>query len=283
MWVLHTCASEYYPPDSELAVAVEFLRARQFPQAFHKLDELITGERGPYRSVPVGPQHRDPSQPSLMAAFVSLKHDRVVKLLDEAPVEMVAAISPVHSAGRDTSRSVAARYLAEYLIQRYGGIVHEVGSLDHEGAYRVLIDLHRRYSLDGGYNFELTLTGTKMHVVGAAMLASTAAPASAYYSAPDRFDPERFTRGTGITRVVHCDVYRRRQVLEARCPRTPSSGANILAADNLPPSRTSHWMSRVRSRGTNLERLIRSELHKRDLWFRKDGNGAAAPLFSALP
>jgi hypothetical protein len=203
VWVLHTCAAEYYPPELELAAAVELFESKKFSAAFRKLDELIAGEEGPFTPVPITAQQQDPSQPSLMAAFVSLKHDRVVKLLEQAPVEMIAAISPVHSAGPDTNRSKAARYMAEYLVQRYTGEVHTIPSLSHEKAYDVLVELHRRYSVDGGYNFEIALTGTKMHAVGAGMFASIASPSSVYYSKPTRFDPEKFTKGTGVTRLLH--------------------------------------------------------------------------------
>ncbi len=203
VWVLHTCAAEYYPPESDLAAAVELFERKEFPAAFKKLDELIAGEKGPYTSVPIGVQRQDPSQPSLMAAFVSLKHDRVVRLLEEAPVEVVAAISPVHSAGPDTNRSKAARYMAEYLVQRYTGEVYGVPSLAHDEAYELLVKLHRQYCLSDGYNFEIALTGTKMHTVAAGMFASIATPSSVYYSKPTRFDPERFTKGTGVTRLLH--------------------------------------------------------------------------------
>jgi hypothetical protein len=203
VWVLHTCAAEYYPPEQELAAAVELFERKDFLAAFRKLDEVIAGEEGPFTPVSVAVERQDPSQPSLMAAFVSLKHDRVVKLLEQAPVEVVAAISPVHSAGPDTNRSKAAHYMAEYLVQRYTGKVYGIPSLSHDKAYELLLELYKRYLLDGGYNFQIALTGTKMHAVGAGMFASVASPSSVYYSKPARFDPERFTKGTGVTRLLH--------------------------------------------------------------------------------
>jgi DNA mismatch endonuclease (patch repair protein) len=39
--------------------------------------------------------------------------------------------------------------------------------------------------------------------------------------------------------------------------------------DNLTPQQRSYCMSRVRGRDTSLERIVRSELHKRGLRFRK--------------
>ncbi len=40
-------------------------------------------------------------------------------------------------------------------------------------------------------------------------------------------------------------------------------------ADNLSPEQRSHCMSRVKTRDTDIERLVRSELHRKGLRFRK--------------
>jgi hypothetical protein len=93
--------------------------------------------------------------------------------------------------------------MAEYLVRRYTGDVYGIPSLSHDKAYELLLELYKRYLLDGGYNFQIALTGTKMHAVGAGMFASVASPSSVYYSKPARFDPERFTKGTGVTRLLH--------------------------------------------------------------------------------
>ena len=202
-WVLHTCAAEYYPPDADLEPVVAMLRSGDAPDAFQSINAMVAGESGPYQCVALAEQHRDPSQPSFLAAFVPLKYDRLAHLLDTVPIEAMAAIAPVHSGGQDTNRAETARYLARYFVQRYTGSIHELSSLDHQGTYRLLKELHAKHALDGGYNFEIALTGAKMHAVGAAMFAATATPASVYYSSPRTFDPEKFTRGTAVTRLIH--------------------------------------------------------------------------------
>jgi len=40
-------------------------------------------------------------------------------------------------------------------------------------------------------------------------------------------------------------------------------------ADNLTPEQRSHCMSRIKGKDTGLERIVRSELHRRGLRFRK--------------
>jgi len=200
--VLHTCAESYYPPDTQLDEVVRLFDSGQFLDAFKTLDAMVAGERGPYKTITVAEERRDPSAPSVMAAFVSLKHDRLAHLLEDVTVQEVAAIAPVHTAGPTASRSVAGRRLADHIVQVHGGKRHSAGTLDHQDAYHLLTELHDLYALRSGYNFELALSGAKMHAVAAGMLAATALPAGVYYSAPSAFDPSKFTAGTGVTRVV---------------------------------------------------------------------------------
>lgn len=201
--VLHTEAAEYFPPDAALASVVDLLQAGDHLKAFQTLDEQVKGEVAPYRTVTVGRLHRDPSQPPVMATFIALKFNRVGHLLEDLPVEQVFAIAPTSSQGEDSPRSAVARYLARYFVQRYGGAAYEVGSLDHHNAYLRLRQLHRDYALGGGHNFEIALTGSKMHTVAAAMLGATARLAGVHYSKPERFKADSYTNGSGPTRVLH--------------------------------------------------------------------------------
>lgn len=209
VWILHTCAEQYIPSDEEVEPVVSMLQSKKFPDAFREINRMVAGESGPYQCCSVGEQFRDPSQPSHLVAFVPLKYDRLAKLLDQVPVESITAVAPFHSSGEPRSRCKTAEYLAHYFVQRYGGAVEKLSSLDSQGTFELLSSVHRRYALEAGLNFEIALTGAKMQCVGAAMFASTAAPGAVYYSAPTGFDPEKFTKGTGPTRVAHIRVVRR--------------------------------------------------------------------------
>lgn len=205
--VLHTGAARYFPPDDDLADVVELLKRREHLDAFARLDKIVSGEVGPYKTVAVGTQHRDPSQPPVMAAFVALKFNRVQHILDDLPVEQVFAVAPISSRGIDSPRTVVARYLAQYFVQRYGGEAFEIGSLDHEAAYQRLRRLHQDYALQAGHNFEVALTGSKMHTVAAAMLAATVRLAGVHYSQPRDFKSDQYTAGTGGTVALHMRRY----------------------------------------------------------------------------
>lgn len=195
----YTSATTYFPPDAQLAEVVELIESDKHVEVQNVLDEMVEGELGPYRTLGVGPNRRDPSQPSIMATFVALKHDRVSSLLDDTPVEAIAAIAPGKANGDDSNRKEVKRYLARNLVQRYTGEVLACGAHDHVGTFELLRELHRRYALGDGYNFEIALTGTKMQTVGAAMLGATAAPTAVHYSSPTTFVSSQFTTGGGRT------------------------------------------------------------------------------------
>jgi serine/threonine protein kinase len=203
--VLHTCAAEYEPAEERLRPALVLLEdpEQNFAEGFRLLDEATVGEGTGFEPMAIGPQTRDASQPSLLAAFMSLKLQRLQRLLDSMQVERLVAVASVHTSGERSLRSRAMYKAAEYLVTRYGGEQRQLTTLDGQGAYEILRELHQRYALHDAFNFEITLTGTKMQAVGAGMFASTASPAAVYYSmpAPATRDKTKFTHGTGKTRL----------------------------------------------------------------------------------
>jgi hypothetical protein len=199
--ILHTCATSYFPSDQDLSKVVRLFAKKEYAKAFEMLDTIVKGEVPPFKTVVVDGSDWDSSQPAVMAVFSTLKHRRVTGLLEDLPVEKVAALAPVHTAGRSSPRSVVGRRLAEALVHAYGGVVEEVGSLDHVGAFHALVRLHADLALQAGFNFEIALSGAKMHAVAAGMFASVASSSAVFYSAP-KFVKEHFTAGTGPTRLV---------------------------------------------------------------------------------
>ena len=201
--VLHTQADQYFPPNDDLNEIVDLFKRDDYLGAFGRLDTLITGVREPYKTVTVASSFRDPSEPSVLAAFVPLKFKRLERLLEDVPVEQVAAIAPLSPSGPESSRTIVGEYIARYCAERYGGESHVLPTIDHQEAYELLTELHGRFSLDGMFNFEIALTGSKMQTVSAAMLGAVAQPAGVYYSQPAGFESETYTSGSGQTRAVH--------------------------------------------------------------------------------
>lgn len=200
--VLHTSAAEYHPPPSNLRKVAALLEKKSFRNAFALLDSIVSGERGPYECITVGGQFIDPSSPRFLAILTSLKHDPVHSVLEHGPFQDVEAIYPVHTSPGEQDRTIVARHLADYFAELHRGASWGIGSLDCAKAFEKLKALYVEYALVKGYNFAMSLTGTKMHTVGAGMLAATLMPAIVFYSKPSSFDPSKFTRGTGSTRGV---------------------------------------------------------------------------------
>jgi len=208
--VVHTCAADYFPVDDELKSVAGLLtrglddgdNPKHLQETFSELDRMVTGEQGPYKCVRIGSTHADPSQPGFLAALISLKHEPIRIVFEQGQVERSAIIYPLHSSGEGALRSRVARELAEFLAQLHHGQAIPLPSLDHVAAFQTLVGLHRLWSLEDSFNFELSLTGTKMHTVGAAMFASTVLPASVYYARASAFDVKTFTKGTACTQVI---------------------------------------------------------------------------------
>jgi hypothetical protein len=75
-----------------------------------------------------------------------------------------------------------------------------VDSVDLAGAVREITQAHQRYYVDGNYNFELGLTGSKLHAVAFAAVTASMMISQAWYVRPSVFDPSRFSVGVGESR-----------------------------------------------------------------------------------
>jgi serine/threonine protein kinase len=201
VWVLHTCADRYEPSNERLLESVALLDQRDWLGGLAALNTAIEGEKGPFVTEPIGPQLVDPTQPSLLVAFVGLKQERLLAILNSVPVERVVPVASLHSAGELDIRGQAMSHVARYLAASYQSEIATVGSLDAQATFELLSQLHVDHSLNGPFNFQATLTGTKLQAVGVGMFASTATPTAVYYSRPERFVAESFTHGTGVTRL----------------------------------------------------------------------------------
>jgi serine/threonine protein kinase len=191
--ILHTSAAEYLPTSSKIEKTLGLLK-KNVPQFFSEADKLVEGELEPQSKVTVR-QNRNPGAAVYLVCFMSLKYKRVKKLLEELPVEAVDIIYPLSSDGIKSPRSKFATKIANILVDD-SGKAWPTGSDDHIGAYKKLRSLYSSHYLDSGINFEVGLTGTKMHTVAAGMLGSIINFSGVYYT-PVAFEPTKYTAGTG--------------------------------------------------------------------------------------
>jgi hypothetical protein len=200
-WILHTCAADYPPPDSELEPVATLLEAGDVAQGLDRLNALVAGVRGPFAPIPVVDPQRDTSRESFLAAFVTLKQERLrdtLAAMDAAT--RVAAIPSRDLVGGSSPRSRVLAALAT-ITASPGLSIEPVSTVDPNESFRLLQRLHETFAVNGPYDFEVALTGTKMQVVGAGMFAAVNQPAGVYYPRPLRpagggYDPAQFTRGS---------------------------------------------------------------------------------------
>ena len=76
----------------------------------------------------------------------------------------------------------------------------DLGSDDLPSALNEIASAHHRYYVNGNYNFELGLTGSKLHTVAFAAASAAMQVSQAWYVKPAEFDPRRFSIGSGDTR-----------------------------------------------------------------------------------
>jgi len=193
--IIHTDAEIYLPNADEISGVMSLLNddARQF---FEEADRLVKGELDPQSKMVIW-QNRNPSSEIYLICLISLKYLRAKKLIEELPVSFRNIIYPISPEGENSAKSRFAKEIALSFVSESGSI-WPANSHDHEQTFKVLTDLFIKYSLEYGLNFELGLTGVKMHTVAAAMLASIANLSGIYYT-PVIFEPSKYTKGTGKT------------------------------------------------------------------------------------
>lgn len=194
--LVYTEAASYFPPESELQRIERELTASD-PEQIRALDQKFGNSA--FRTVVVE-DSRDPLAGSLLCAPIPLKHSRVGNLLSELNFDRIAAIVPVSSRGPSNARNDLTHVIADYFVDLIGGDKYPIAALDHEGLYRTMDSIHAEAALTFGLNFEVVLSGSKLHTVSAAMLAATTTLAGVYFSEPvEGFDERRFTEGYGQT------------------------------------------------------------------------------------
>ncbi len=200
--VIHTLADEYLPNSNEVSEVLSLLEEEDAPIFFKKADELIPGEY-PEERITIW-QNRDPCSNVYLICFISLKYSRVQKLLEELPVDCLDIIYPLSLDGKDSAKSKFAEEIANTFVHETGNI-WATGSNDHVEAFQKLKELYTKYALEAGNNVEIGLTGVKIHMVAAGMLASIANISGVYYT-PASFDPEKYTKGTGKTNFTTIEI-----------------------------------------------------------------------------
>jgi hypothetical protein len=195
--VAHTAAEVHYPLNDDIA---RVLDAHEKGDAYALLDELsgvLTGEARPYTFDKLLNTDADDGRRRLLCAAASPKHERLMSLIDERDYDRVDIVVP----SSDTPRARLARLAAEVATKNFhSSSMVEMPSDDLSGMLDFVADHYQRYYAHGNFDFELGLTGSKLHAVACAAACSALRFSQCWYVRPARFDVDRFTQGVADSR-----------------------------------------------------------------------------------
>ena len=196
--VAHTQAEEHYPRNESIEPILDAEASEDAWAVLQRLDdEVWLGEKGPYKFESLLLTDADESRRRYLLASASPKHQRLLSLVEERDFDCIDVLSPLEGTARSEVARRAARIAS--LVADSSGMI-DIGSDDLPLALNRIASAHHRYYVDGNYNFELGLTGSKLHAVAFAAASASMQMSQAWYVKPAEFDPERFSIGFGETR-----------------------------------------------------------------------------------
>jgi hypothetical protein len=195
--VAHTAAALHYPLNEDIARVLDAQARGDAYALLSALSDVLTGEARPYTFDKLLSTDADDARRKLLCAAASPKHERLMSLIDERDYDRVDIVVPAS----DTPRSRLARLAAEVAAKNFhSSSTIELPSDDLAGMLDFIADHHERFYAHGNFDFELGLTGSKLHAVACAAASSALRFSQCWYVRPAQFDVERFTKGVGASR-----------------------------------------------------------------------------------
>lgn len=201
--VAHAQAQTHYPLDETIE---PILAAEKNGDVWHLLDgleDVWLGEAGPYSFEHLLRTDADESRRRHLIASASPKHQRLLSLVEQRDFDRIQILAPPGNTPRDDLARRAADVATRLADSPE---VTTVESDDLASALHEITQAHQRYYVDGNYNFELGLTGSKLHAVAFAAISATMMISQAWYVRPSVFDPRRFSVGVGESRYFELCV-----------------------------------------------------------------------------
>lgn len=203
VFVCHASAEFHYPLEEDIDALFAAERSEDSMAFLERLDQLLRGEKGPYKDIRLLRDAGDPSRARSLLAFASSKHERLFSLLDRREFDQIDVIAPKGN----TPRARVALLAADFVRQNYANVrVSQIDSNDLFGLVQFLDQQYLDMYAAGGTNVELGLTGSKIQAVSAAILSSVRKVSQCWYLSPAAFDEKRFSKGIGPIRVFEIKV-----------------------------------------------------------------------------
>ena len=198
-----TRAQIYYPLENHISAVLEADRTRDHYTLLEELSQVLSGETGRYDIERLSTSDADESRRRVLCAFASSKHARLFTLLDERDYDRVEILVPTNQ----TPRSELARIAADVAVQNYpGSVVTKIDSHDLPGVLQFMTDRYQKYYVNGGFNFELALTGSKIQAAACAAISAAFKISQCWYVHAQSFDVGRFTSGSGATTYYEISI-----------------------------------------------------------------------------
>ena len=191
--VAHTGAEVHYPLNADIARVLDAQEKGDSYALLDALSDVLTGEQRPYTFEKLLSTDADGGRRCLLCAAASPKHERLMSLIEERDYDRVDIVVPAS----DTPRSRLARLAAEVASKNFhSASVAEVPSDDLAGMLSFIANHYQRYYTHGNFDFELGLTGSKLHAVACGAASSVLRFSQCWYVRPAGLTPIVSRRGS---------------------------------------------------------------------------------------
>lgn len=193
----YTGATQYYPLETDLSQVLDAYGASDHHLLLTALRDVLTGEVGPYQSVPLLAAESDGTRLRALSAFASSRHERLLHLAGEREYDALQIITDSAETARARVGAIAARVALE---DTPGGMVVSADATNLAELVGILVKRHEGWFVRGGLDYEIGLTGNKIQAAAAAIVSAILPVSQVWYVRPQLFDQPRFTMGTGASR-----------------------------------------------------------------------------------
>ncbi len=192
-----------YPLDEDVD---KFLKASSDSDSsllLQQMSSIQKGETGPYSLINLLPNYTNISEPRVLLAFASAKHERLYTLLDERDYEQISVLVT----NGESPREKLARTSAEFSLRKFNSAV--IHYLDENNLSDILEQMSKdyyTYFIKNNFPFELGLTGNKVETVAAAIFSSVFKVSQCWYVKPEKWDTEKFSKGSSDFSIIQIRI-----------------------------------------------------------------------------
>lgn len=181
-----------YPLDADVKKFFDLNIDNDSSILLSEMSSILKGEDGPYSLISLLPHYTNISEPRVLFAFASAKHERLYTLLDERDYEQINVIVT----DGDLPREKLARTSAEFSLRKFNSaVIHYMNQNDISEVLNQITKDYYTYFISNNFPFELGLTGNKIQTVAATIFSSIFKISQCWYVKPEKWDKERFSKG----------------------------------------------------------------------------------------